>query len=91
MLILNNNEMEIVKHWAEHGTGSPFPQEQNLLNRLKRSSLAHSFQCSRAEVTVIKFWAEKETVGKYGQAQYLLEMEYKLIERIDAYLEQHNR
>ena len=91
MLILNNNEIEIVKHWAEHGTGSPFPQEQNLLNRLKRSGLTQSFQFNRAEVNVIKFWSEKETVGKYGQTQYLLEMEYKLIEKIDAYLEQDSR
>jgi hypothetical protein len=91
MLKLDANELDIVRRWAEHGVGSPFPQEQNFLNRLKRTSTVHTFHCSKMEVDVIKFWAEKETAGKYGQSQYLLEMEYHLLEKIDIYLEQFDR
>jgi hypothetical protein len=91
MLNLDTNEIDIVRRWAEHGIGSPFPQEQNLLNRLKRAGTASSFHCSKMEVDVIKFWAEKETAGKYGQSQYLLELEYQLMEKIDTYLEQFDR
>ena len=91
MFILNGNEIEIVKHWAEHGIGSPFPQEQNLFNRLNRTGTVQSFHCSRAEVDVIKFWSEKETKGNYGQSQYLLEMEFNLLKKIDAYLEEFDR
>jgi hypothetical protein len=91
MLVLDANEINIVSHWAEHGAGSPFPQEQNLLRRLKQGGTAGTLHLRRAEVEVIQFWAEKETAGKYGQSQYLLDMEYQLLDKINTYLEQFDR
>jgi hypothetical protein len=91
MLHLDANEIDIVTRWAEYGIGSPFPQEQNLLNRLKHAGVARSLHVSRAEVEVIKFWAEKETEGKYGQSQYLLDMEFHFLEKLNTYLEQSDR
>ena len=91
MLQIDANEIDIVKRWAEHGAGSPFPQEQNLLQRLKHSGAARSLYCNRSEVEVIKFWADKETEGKYGQSRYLLDMEFHFLEKINTYLEQCDR
>jgi hypothetical protein len=91
MLRLDANEVEIINRWAEHGAGSPFPQEQHFLKRLKRTVFGQTLHCSNEELQVIKLWAEKELKGKYGQSEYMLEMEYYLLEKIDHYLEQLDR
>lgn len=37
MLTLSSTEIRIVKAWAEEAEGSPFPQEMNVLYRLKKN------------------------------------------------------
>ena len=91
MLRLDANDVEIIRRWAEHGTGSPFPQEQHLLNRLKHAGYGRFLWCANEELEVIKFWAEKELKGRYGQHEYMLEMEYNLLQKIDRYLEPLDR
>ena len=87
MLNFNGAEMDIVHVWAERGEGSPFPQEINLLNRMKKYPKGSPFTAMKKEVEIIHHWAEKDTAGHYGTEQYLLENESKLLEKIEEYLE----
>ncbi len=86
MLTFNNIEMDIIRVWAEQGAGSPFPQEINVLNRMKRYPTGSSFTAMKKEVEIILHWAEQETKGHYGTEKYLLENEAKLLEKIEEYL-----
>lgn len=87
MLNFTGLEMDIIRVWAERGEGSPFPQEINLLNRMKKYPKSSPFTAMKKEVEIIHFWAEKETGGHYGTEKYLLENEAKLLEKIEEYLE----
>jgi hypothetical protein len=91
MLQLDANEVGVIQRWAEHGAGSPFPQEQHLLIRLKQAGQGGSLWCTNEELEVVKFWAEKELKGRYGQHEYMLEMEHDLLEKIDRYIEHTDR
>lgn len=86
MLNFTGIEMDIVHVWAERGEGSPFPQEINLLNRMKKYPKGSSFTAMKKEVEIIHHWAEQDTAGHYGTEKYLLENEAILLEKIEEYL-----
>ena len=86
MLTLSSTEIRIVKAWAEEAEGSPFPQEMNVLFRLKKNVSNRSMTFSHKELNVINHWAEQDTKGRYGGEQYLLELEAELIKKIELYL-----
>jgi hypothetical protein len=87
MLNFTGSEMDIVRVWAENSEGSPFPQEINLLNRMKKYPRGNTFTAMKKEVEIIYHWAEKETAGHYGTEKYLLENEAMLLEKIEDYLD----
>lgn len=87
MLNFTGLEMDIIRVWAESGEGSPFPQEINLLNRMKKYPKGSPFTAMQKEVEIIYHWAEKETAGHFGTEKYLLENEAKLLEKIEEYLD----
>jgi len=87
MLNFTGLEMDIIRVWAESGEGSPFPQEINLLNRMKKYPKGSPFTAMPKEVEIIYHWAEKETAGHYGTEKYLLEHEANLMEKLEEYLD----
>jgi len=87
MLNFTGLEMDIIRVWAESGEGSPFPQEINLLNRMKKYPKGSPFTAMAKEVEIIYHWAEKETAGHFGTEKYLLEHEANLMEKIEGYLD----
>ena len=50
MLNFTSLEMDIIRIWAERGEGSPFPQEINLLNRMKKYPKGSPFTAMKKEV-----------------------------------------
>jgi hypothetical protein len=87
MLTLSSTEIRIVKAWSEDAASSPFPQEQNIVQRLKRNAANRSMTFSNKDVQVIQHWAEADTKGRFGGEQYLLELEAELIKKIESYLD----
>ena len=86
MLTLSSSEIRIVKAWSEKAETSPFPQEMNVINRLKRNFSNRSMMFSVKELNVISHWAEQDTKGRFGGEPYLLELEAELIKKIEMYL-----
>jgi len=86
MLTFANHEIKIIKGWSEKAEGSPFPQEINLLIRLSRAQFARTLTLTKIEVDIVKHWADQETKGHFGTEKYLLEPEFKLLEKIENYL-----
>ena len=86
MLNLNAEEIKIIRHWSEKAETSPFPQEVALINRLRRNPVYRGMVFTYKELQVILHWADQETMGHYGTERYLLELEHKLLAKIENFL-----
>ena len=87
MLTLKPTELRVLYVWAERGVNSPFPQEATLAGRIMANSADREMKFSVKELNIALHWAELETRGHHGMDQFLLEQEYKLLSKIEAYLD----
>ncbi|TFG94003.1 MAG: hypothetical protein E4H13_15470 [Calditrichales bacterium] len=86
MLDLTPSEVRIVRVWSGRAEASPFPQEINVVRRLKSNPSDREMKFTLKELEVILHWADQATRGHYGTEQYVLENEGLLIDKIETYI-----
>ena len=86
MLDLTPSEVRIVRVWSGRAESSPFPQEVNVVRRLKSNPSNREMKFTLKELEVILHWAEQAIRGHYGVEQYVLENEGLLIEKIESFI-----
>lgn len=89
MLQLLPTEVGIVQGWAEtalHRHGIPLPEEEDLLNKIKKTGSFRSIRLNDVELEVILIWADEGTRSHFGPGKFILDTEQKLIDRIHQYL-----
>ena len=85
MIELTSSEIEIVLIWASKAKDSPFPPEQRLYHKIENArGRVLKLHCTDAETIV--YWAGRETSGHRGGAWYLLEIEQKLMTKLENFL-----
>ncbi len=88
MLTLTPTEVRVLHVWAERGVNSPFSQEATLAGRIMATTANREIRLSVKELNIALHWAELETKGHHGMNQFLLEQEYNLLVKIEAYLDE---
>jgi len=89
MLQLLPSELTIARGWAATALkkhGIPLPEEQEILNKIKKAGDYKSTFFNDYELEVILMWADDSMKGHYGGNLYILEPEQKLVDKIHQYV-----
>jgi hypothetical protein len=89
MFQLLPSELKIVEGWAEsalHRHGIPLPEEEDILNKIKKAGGFRSVAFEDHELEIVLIWADEGVRGRYSPGKFILEPEKNLIDKIRQYM-----
>ena len=89
MLQLLPSELTIIEGWAATSLrkhGIPLPEENEILNKIKKTGSSKSMFFKNYELEVMLMWADESIKNHYGGSSYIMDPEKKLIDKIHQYV-----